>query len=417
MESVKQAAILIGGKGSRLGDAVREVPKPLLEVCGRPFVEHLILNLQRYGFNEFILLAGYQSEVVDRNYGADSCFARELKSKLTVIVEPEPMGTGGALKFAREQLADQFLLLNGDSILDFNYLDLCNCAYEGEPENWLGRIALLPVENATRYGFVELDGALIKRFREKPAKPESGTINSGVYWLRSSIVDVIDEGPCSLEQDVFPKLASSGRLVGRIYHGFFIDIGIPEDLRRAREQLSLKLRKPAAFLDRDGTLNYDDGYTHKIDSFRWIEGAKESIRKLNDAGYLVFVVTNQAGIARGYYDESAVVTLHRWMQDELAQIGAHIDDFRFCPHHPEGAIPELSIRCDCRKPEPGMLSSLIDEWQPDLSRSFMLGDSPKDAEAGAAAGIVSKVIEATTILAEVGKLIDRDAASSTYSEA
>ena len=128
---------------------------------------------------------------------------------------------------------------------------------------------------------------------------------------------------------------------------------------------------------------------------------------MNDAGYLVFIVTNQAGIARGYYDAAAVEALHEWMQAELALVGAHFDDVRYCPHHPEGIVPELSISCDCRKPSPGMLSSLIEQWHPDLSRSFMIGDSDKDAAAGDALGILSKKIEPSLLGQEVKHLTSR----------
>lgn len=401
MKTVKQAAILIGGKGTRLGDAVRDTPKPLLEVGGRPFVEHLMLNLRRFGFDHFVLLAGYQSGVVEDRYSGNERFAEELQATIDVVVEPHPLGTGGALKYARPHLQPEFLLLNGDSIFDFNFLDLCYCNAVDETDDWVGRVALLPVENATRYGFVELEGYTIRAFREKPAQPESGLINSGVYWLKAEILDYITDTPCSLEQDVFPQLVRAGKLHGRPYRGFFIDIGIPEDLQRARDSLLEALRKPAAFLDRDGTLNHDDGYTHKIESFRWIDGAKESIKALNDAGYLVFIVTNQAGIARGYYDEQAVHKLHAWMQEDLMSIGAHFDDVRLCPHHPEGAVTALAIDCACRKPGTAMLKSLIDQWQPDLAHSFMLGDAEKDAQAGAAIGIASKQIDPDNLRQEV----------------
>lgn len=405
MKIVKQAAILIGGKGTRLGDAVANTPKPLLEVCGRPFVEHVMLNLRRFGFEDFVLLAGYQSDVVYEKYGQQSAFSEQLKATIRVVVEPSVMGTGGALKYARDHLKEEFLLLNGDSIFDFNYLDLSNCVYENESKDWLCRVALLPVENAKRYGFVDLDGSRISAFREKPDEPQSGLINSGVYWMKSKILDYVEDMPCSLEQAVFPKLADDERLVGRIYRGYFIDIGIPEDLQDARAHLTENLRKPAAFLDRDGTLNHDDGYTHKIEEFRWIDGAATAIRKLNDAGFLVFIVTNQAGIARGFYDSAAVDALHEWMTIELAKVGAHIDDIRYCPHHPDGTIPELSISCDCRKPNIGMLTSLIAQWDPILSHSFMLGDTDKDAEAGATAGMLSKKIAPSTILNEVEQLL------------
>ncbi|MEZ5571747.1 MAG: HAD-IIIA family hydrolase [Halioglobus sp.] len=405
MGIVKQAAILIGGKGTRLGEAVRDTPKPLLEVCGRPFVEHIMVNLRRFGFEDFILLAGYQANVVQERYSSDCSFAQELQAKITVVVEPSALGTGGALKYASKLFESEFLLLNGDSIFDFNYLDLSNCSYPDEAENWLCRIALLPVQDATRYGFVELQGARINAFREKPSVPESGLINSGVYWMKSELLNYIQDTPCSLEQQIFPQLAREGRLTGRSYRGFFIDIGIPEDLHRARTHLTHDLRKPAAFLDRDGTLNHDDGYTHKIEEFHWTDGAKAAIKKLNDAGYLVFIVTNQAGIARGYYDASTVELLHDWMQKDLAREGAHIDDIRYCPHHPEGKLPELSIHCECRKPNTGMLRSLIEQWQPEISRSFMLGDSDKDAEAGAAVGIYSKKIDPEQLLRTVETLI------------
>jgi len=402
---VKQAAILIGGKGTRLGDAVRSVPKPLLEVCGRPFVEHVMLNLRRFGFDSFILLAGYQSAIVQERYGANSDFAELLGADIHVVVEPSPMGTGGALKYAGRFLHDEFLLLNGDSIFDFNYLDLCNCQRDDEPRDWLGRVALLPVDDASRYGLVELDGATIAAFREKPEAPEPGLINSGAYWLRADILNFIHDVPCSLENDIFPGLAASGRLIGRTYRGFFIDIGVPEDLQRARNNLTDYLRKPAAFLDRDGTLNRDHGYTYKIEEFQWLDGAREAIKRLNDSGYLVFIVTNQAGIARGYYDARAVDKLHNWMQCDLSSVGAHFDDVRYCPHHPDGSIPELSIVCDCRKPHPGMLISLIDQWNPVLSGSFMLGDSDKDAQAGAGAGLTARKIPSGSILGEVEKLL------------
>lgn len=405
METVKQAAILIGGKGTRLGDAVHSTPKPLLDVGGRPFVEHIMLNLRRFGFEDFILLAGYQSEAVNEKYGDGSVFAQELRADVRVIVEPYPMGTGGALKYAGRYLHEEFLLLNGDSIFDFNYLDLSNCVHDREPGNWLGRVALLAVADASRYGLVELDGPKISAFREKPAVPESGLINSGVYWLKSELLDFIEDKPCSLEQEIFPKLGAEGRLIGRIYDGFFIDIGIAEDLQRARDHLLDHLKKPAAFLDRDGTLNHDQGYTYRIEDFRWTDGAKSAIRQLNDAGYLVFIVTNQAGIARGYYDAAAVDTLHHWMQRELGAVGAHIDDIRYCPHHPEGTVPELSIVCDCRKPGTAMLKSLISHWNPDLSHSFMLGDSDKDVEAGTGVGITGRKIRPNSILNEVEELL------------
>ena len=146
------------------------------------------------------------------------------------------------------------------------------------------------------------------------------------------------------------------------------------------------LTRPAVFLDRDGDLNLDKGYVHTIADFEWVPGAREAIRLCNDEGYFVFVVTNQSGVARGLYDESAVLALHNFMNEELAQMGGHIDAFEYCPHHPEAAVPAYRKSCERRKPGPGMILDLLKNWPVDRQRSFLVGNEPSDLAAAAAAG-------------------------------
>jgi len=143
-------------------------------------------------------------------------------------------------------------------------------------------------------------------------------------------------------------------------------------------------RRPAAFLDRDGVLNVDHGYVHRREQLEWIEGAAEAVRLLNEAGYYVLIITNQSGIARGYYDETAVQSFHAHMQDDLAAHGAHIDAFYYCPHHPEGIIKQLAVHCRCRKPSPGMLEQAAREWPIDTGASFLIGDRDDDLAAATA---------------------------------
>jgi D-glycero-D-manno-heptose 1,7-bisphosphate phosphatase len=140
-------------------------------------------------------------------------------------------------------------------------------------------------------------------------------------------------------------------------------------------------KRPAAFLDRDGVLNVDHGYAHRPDQLEWIAGAPDAVRLLNEAGYYVFVITNQSGVARGYYEETAVHNFHAHMQDALRAQGAHIDAFYYCPHHPDGTIKELAIKCRCRKPEPGLLEQAARDWPIDLNRSFLIGDKDDDLAA------------------------------------
>jgi D-glycero-D-manno-heptose 1,7-bisphosphate phosphatase len=166
-------------------------------------------------------------------------------------------------------------------------------------------------------------------------------------------------------------------------------------------------RQPAVFLDRDGTLNQDTGYVHRIADFRWLPGAVNAIRRLNDAGYFVFVVTNQSGVARGLFDEAAVNDLHRWMNEELRGAGAHIDDMRYCPHHPEASIAAYRVTCSCRKPAAGMLLDLMNCWPVILETSIMVGDKATDAAAGRAAGIASAIVPAGTLESYVERLLGR----------
>lgn len=168
--------------------------------------------------------------------------------------------------------------------------------------------------------------------------------------------------------------------------------------------------RPAAFLDRDGVLNVDHGYVHRLDHLEWVDDAPAAVRLLNAAGYIVIVVTNQSGVARGLYDEPAVRRFHDHMQSVLAQDRARIDAFYYCPHHPEGKVAVYATRCDCRKPGIGMLERAAKDWPIDRARSFLIGDKDIDMQAAAAFGI-------TGIRFDAGKdsLMDlvRDAVNST----
>ena len=156
------------------------------------------------------------------------------------------------------------------------------------------------------------------------------------------------------------------------------------------------MARPAAFLDRDGVLNVDHGYAHRPDQLEWVAGAREAVRLLNDAGYYVIVVTNQAGVARGFYEEAAIHDFHAHMQEQLAQAGARIDAFYYCPHHAEGTVERFTGACACRKPLPGMLEQAAQEWPLDRARSFLIGDRDSDIAAAEAFNIRGIKFDAAT---------------------
>jgi D-glycero-D-manno-heptose 1,7-bisphosphate phosphatase len=152
------------------------------------------------------------------------------------------------------------------------------------------------------------------------------------------------------------------------------------------------VKRRAVFLDRDGTINIEREYLHRIEDFEFIPGAPLAIRLLNDAGFLVIVVSNQSGVARGYYDEAAINRLHRHMDAELAGFGAAIDAYYFCPHHHEYGIGEYRKQCGCRKPRAGMLNQAAADFSIDMACSFMIGDKVVDVEAGLKAGCVPLMV-------------------------
>ena len=379
---LRQAVVLVGGLGARpdapSGDRTATTPKSMLNVGGRPFLDTLIDEIARYDtFEEILLLAGHQAEHILARYAG----AVRGRARLTVALEREPLGTAGALAHAAGLLQKRFLLLNGASFFDFNLLDLVSRAGSS-----LVHMALRAEIVGDRSGRVVLDNDRVRAFIA-PGHGATGPVDAGVYVIDRSIIDGIDRLPASLEQDVLPALASSGALKGTCYRGYFLDIGIAQDRASAEIALKERLRRPAVFFDRDGVLNHDTGYIFEASKLKWIDGAREAVKAVNDAGYFAFVVSNQSGVARGLYQESDIHSLHRWMADEMALMGAHIDAFEYCPDHPEGTVERYRRESDRRKPGPGMITDLLGRFPVNADDSILIGDRPSDLEAARAAGL------------------------------
>ena len=165
------------------------------------------------------------------------------------------------------------------------------------------------------------------------------------------------------------------------------------------------MKLKAAFFDRDGVLNVDKSYLYKIEDLEWIDGAKEALAYLTQQGYTVFVVTNQSGIARGYYTVDDMNKLHEFMAQQVAAAGGKIEKFYYCPHLPEGKIAEYAVECDCRKPKPGLILRAFEEYDIDRDAAFLIGDKPRDVESAEAAGIKGYLFSGGNLLNFVKEIV------------
>lgn len=402
---LRQCVILVGGMGTRLGSLTVDTPKPVLTVGDRPFLAWLLRELQRYGFEEAVLLSGYLSDTLREAVEEMSAY---LPRPMRIVHATEPVraGTGGALYHARHLFDERFLLCNGDSLLDCNLAPFMAARATDDPEV-IGRLLLRHLPDTSRYGVVTTIGDIVTGFHERAESPTAAgpsTINGGIYIFDRRILDHVTE-ICSLERDVLPRLAAHGQLRAQTGSGYFIDIGIPADLERAQTELPRRLHRPALFLDRDGVINLDHGHVGTRDRFEFTTTAREAVAQATSAGWHVFIVTNQSGVARGHYSEQDVASLHHWLQAQMLQAGGTIDDIRYCPFHPKAVIADYAAGSDWRKPAPGMLLDLIRAWELTPSNCVLVGDQPTDLQAAAAAGVAGHLFPGGDLAAFIAPLL------------
>ncbi|MDD3346468.1 HAD-IIIA family hydrolase [Oscillibacter sp.] len=372
---MREAIVLAGGFGTRLAHIVSDVPKPMAPVCGRPFLRFLLDDLQQKGTERVILATGYKHSCIEDFFGTHY-------RGMEILYSPEntPLGTGGAIKQALSLCREDWVaVLNGDTYFDVDFAALEQAK---RPDAIV--LAAKRMHDFDRYGALELTGGAVTAFREK-APCREGLINGGVYLMERTSMESVPEEQFSFETAVLEPLAQRRNVLAVESGGYFIDIGVPEDYATAQETMkALAPVNKAAFFDRDGTINVDVHYLHRPEDLRFIDGMPQFLKKWNDWGYQVIVVTNQAGIARGYYTADEMRALHRYMNERLSEYGAHIDAFYFCPHHPDFTGP-----CHCRKPEPGMLEDAIWEFDLNPAQCVLFGDQPWDVEAGESCGVKS----------------------------
>jgi D-glycero-D-manno-heptose 1,7-bisphosphate phosphatase len=373
---VTQCVILAGGHPGAFG---AEAGESFCHAAG--LLDSLIDEVARFGISDFVVVRRSAAPVADHVVRS----GRDGRMLTVTTFQPDPSDFVDAFSRFSSRLRDTFLLISGNTFFDCNIAGLVQPAIE--PGRMM-RLAVCRGLGPPSCTLVELEEDRVVGMSKQSQVSGSGWISAGIGYLRKEAMSLLDRVPCSLELDVLPRLLSAGAIEARRFAGKVIDLGATAG---ALTPHLFPVRRAAVFFDRDGVLNEDSGYVHQPHALRWLPGARESVRAVNDSGRFAFVVTNQSGVARGYYDEDAVASFHAEMQRQLLAVGAHVDAFVFCPHHPDGILPAYAQHCHCRKPLPGMILKVLESWPVQRQSSILIGDRPSDLLAAEAAGLAGRL--------------------------
>lgn len=389
-----KAVIMAGGFGKRIAKFYTDRPKPMIEVCGKPVLEHQIENLKEFGITDIIIVVHHMKEKIIRYFGDGSKFGVNI----SYYEEESPLGTAGALVQIKDRLSDSFLLINGDLIFDIDFSRMID--YHTE-KNALATLFVHPNSHPHDSELVvcNSDGTVTDWLRNDGSGNYRNCVNAGVHILSKEVLDSgFDSKELNLRTDIIMPFIGTGRVFAYRSAEYVKDMGTYDRLRHVSADFEngtvasrrADKKQKAVFLDRDGTINKYKGYITSPNQLELISGAAEAIRRINKSGYLAIVVTNQPSIAMGRMSFAVLDEIHAKLDTLLGDSGAYTDALYFCPHHPDrgfdGEVAELKKVCDCRKPSGGMLRKAAEDFNIDLSQSFMVGDSDRDILAGIDAG-------------------------------
>lgn len=386
------AVLMAGGKGSRIASLRSDIPKPMIDICGKPVLERQIECLKENGISEIVLVTGHLGEVIQSYFGNGSRWGVHIR----YIHEHTPLGTAGALYYLRD-LQEDFFLINGDIIFD---ADL------GRMYKWHRKkgadITLFAHPNGHPYDSTLLQcdasGRVLRMGAQSKENPRN-CVNAGIHILSPRALHGFDTlAPKSLDREVILPQIPSGTVYAYRSPEYVRDMGTPERYCAVCRDFeggivrgkNLRFPQRAIFLDRDGTINTYKGYITAPEQLELEPGAAEAVRRINQSGYLAIVVTNQPVIARGDCSLEDLEQIHGRLDALLGEGGAYLDGLLFCPHHPDrgfpGERPEYKVKCACRKPEPGLIFQAAEQFHIDLQNSYLIGDGDRDIQAGNRAG-------------------------------
>jgi D,D-heptose 1,7-bisphosphate phosphatase len=369
-----------------------DLPKPMIPAAGKPLLRHQIEALAAQGIRRITLIVGYRADVI-RSYFGDG---RDFGAAIDYITEDEPLGTGGAMSLLPRE---KTLILMGDVYVDMDFGRFIR--FHDEHNAGVSLFAH-PNSHPSDSDAVVTDGqARVTAWKSKHDERKEdlrNLANAGIYIFSASALPSGEARKRDLDRNVIAALVPSGKVFAYRSPEYVKDMGTPERLESVEHDVkngvtaarNLKNKQRAVFLDRDGTINAEDGFITNPERIRLLPGIAASIAMLNSSRLPAICVTNQPVVARGEASFEGLEAVHARLDVLLGREGAYLDDLLFCPHHPdrgfEGEITEYKIDCDCRKPKPGMLFRAAERYNIDLNRSYMIGDRTSDIAAGRSAG-------------------------------
>ena len=330
--------ILAGGFGTRIKKYLKGKPKPMIKFDKFNFLDLLIRKICTYDINKVFILAGYKGEKIKKKYHNKKINLVDIEC----IVEKKPRGTAGCLNQIKKRLKTDFIVVNGDTFFDIDYNQIIN--FNLKNTNSLISLA----KNKNYKSNKKLINLNIKN--NKIFYSNSSYINGGIYKFKRKIFKYINKYNCSLENDVLPELIKSKKVSGKKFNNFFLDIGTPKNLIYAKRKLISYLNRPAVFLDRDGTINEDLGYTHLIKDLKFRKGVIDGLQILQKKNFQLFIITNQAGIGKGFFSLNKFYKFQQFMKSSLVKKNIFINDIEFCPYHPDATIKRFKKKTNLRKP-------------------------------------------------------------------
>lgn len=402
--------IMAGGKGTRISSVVSGIPKPMIKISEKPVLEHEIECLKKQGFMDLIITVSHLGHIIMDYFGDGSKISpatgEPFGVRIKYFVEEVPLGNAGALFRMRDELTEDFLLLNADSVFDIDFQRFVQ--YHRQKGGW---VTLFTHPNDHPYDsgliFADQEKRVTQWLIKEDQRPDSykNRTNAGLHVISPMVLSKeIDTEKIDLDRQVLKPLAGTGKMFAYDSPEYVRDMGTPERYERVSRDYekglissrNLKNKQKAIFLDRDGTINKYVGFLRDINGLELLPGVAGAIRTINASGYLAIVVTNQPVIARGEVSYEELEEIHNKMETLLGAEGAYLDAIYYCPHHPhkgfDGERLELKIDCDCRKPKPGMLLQAAKDFNIDMQQSWMVGDGENDIRAGRDAGCKTALI-------------------------